>query len=125
MKKTPDTTEPQPKRGRPAGKVEAKRETREKDARILAAALAFLGLTPTKDCGTFNVTRQTLSKWAKGETSAPREVYVYLLDKVLEAAQRGTGNPAALKSIAEAAAQSVLNERLSALLERLDLTPKD
>ena len=120
---------PTPRRGRPAGKVEAKRETREKDAQILRAAFALLELTPTKDCQSFNVTRQTLAKWLRGETSAPREAYVYLLDKVIEAATKGTGNTAAVKTIAEAAAQraaeATINERLQAILERLDISPKD
>ena len=120
---------PTPHRGRPAGKVEAKRETREKDAQILRAAFALLELTPTKDCQSFNVTRQTLAKWLRGETSAPREAYVYLLDKVIEAATKGTGNTAAVKTIAEAAAkraaEATINERLQAILERLDISPKD
>ena len=120
---------PTPHRGRPAGKVEAKRETREKDAQILKAAFALLELTPTKDCQSFNVTRQTLAKWLRGETSAPREAYVYLLDKVIEAATKGTGNTAAVKTIAEAAAkraaEATINERLQAILERLDISPKD
>ena len=111
-----DKPEPKakPKRGRPTGKVEAKRETRAKDAQILRAAFALLNLTPSKDCGTFDVTRQTLAKWLRGETSAPREVYVYLLDKTIEAAANGTAN---LNAAAEARLNKAIDERIAAALE--------
>ena len=118
-----------PEEHKPYKKVEAKRETREKDAQILRAAFDLLKLTPSKDCQHFNVTRQTITNWLRGETSAPREAYVYLLEKVIEAATSGTGNTAAVKTIAEAAAQraaeATINERLQAILERLDIFPKD
>ena len=110
-----EKTEPQARRrGRPAGKVEAKRETREKDAQILRAAFAMLNLTPTHDCETFNVTRQTLAKWLRGETSAPREAYVYLLDKVIEAAAAGTAN---LNAAAEARLNKAIDERIASALQ--------
>lgn len=107
--------EPKPRRrGRPAGKVEAKRGTRGRDAQILRAAAAMLNLTPSRDCTRFGVTRQTLTKWMRGETSAPREVYVLLLDMVIEAAANGTGN---INAAAEARLTKAIDERIAAALE--------
>ena len=83
------------RREKPAGKVEAKRETRDNDSRVLKIALAMLNLTPSRDNKMFGVTRQTLAKWMRGETSAPREAYVSLLEKVMEAAAQGKANYAA------------------------------
>ena len=107
---------PKAKRGRPAGKVDAKRETRANDARIFRAAAALLNLTPSKDCSLFGCTRQTLAKWMRGETSAPREAYVFLLDKVIEAAANGTAN---LNAAAEARLERAIDERIASALEIL------
>ena len=109
-----DEQKPKSRRGRPLGKVEAKRGTRAKDAQILRAAVAMLGMTATHDCNRFNVTRQTFSKWLRGETSAPRDVYVALLDMVIEAAANGTGN---LTAAAEARLEKAIDERIAAALK--------
>jgi hypothetical protein len=95
------------RRGRPA-KVEQKRQTRPHDAEVLRAAAAMLNLTATHDAGKFGVSRQTFSKWLKGETSAPRSVYVMLLDDVIKAAGGGTAN------VAAAVEAGLIGERQSA-----------
>ena len=81
---------------KPLNKVKAKRQTRSHDADVFRIAAALLNLTPARDCTRFNVTRQTLTAWMRGETSAPRAAYVMLLDEVLQAIEAGTANiPAA------------------------------
>lgn len=64
-------------------KVWQKEQSRPKDAAVFRAAAAILKMTATKDAHRFNVSRQTLSKWMNGETSAPRSAYVLLLDEVV------------------------------------------
>ena len=78
-------------------KVKARRETRPHDAEVFRTAAALLNLIPARDCTRFNVTRQTLTAWMRGETSAPRSAYVLLLDEVLKAIEAGTANLAAAR----------------------------
>jgi hypothetical protein len=81
--------------------------TRPHDAEVFRAAAAMLNMTATHDAPKFGVTRQTFSKWMRGKTSAPRAVYVELLEMVINAAGNGTANIAA-------AVKSRIGERLSA-----------
>lgn len=101
------------RRGRPA-KVEQKRQTRPHDAEVFRTAAALLGMTATKDAPKFNVSRQTLAKWMRGETSAPRDAYVLLLDEVLNAVQNGTAN---INAAAEARLKKAIDERIAAALK--------
>lgn len=93
-------------------KVREKEQTRPHDAEVLRTAAAMLNLTATHDAGKFGVSRQTFSKWLKGETSAPRSVYVMLLADVIKAAGNGTAN------VAAAVEAGLIGERLSAAVSR-------
>lgn len=101
------------RRGRPA-KVEQKRQTRPKDAEVFRAAAALLNMTATKDAPKFGVSRQTLAKWMRGETSAPRSAYVFLLDEVIRAVEAGTAN---INAAAEARLNKAIDERIAAALK--------
>lgn len=128
LKPIPPRPEPgetvKPRRGRPP-KVEAKRETRPHDAEVLRAAAALLNMTANKDAHKFGVTRQTLVKWMRGETSAPRAAYVLLLDEVLKAIEAGTVN---VNAAAEARLNKAIDERIAAalkIMEHLNQTKGD
>jgi hypothetical protein len=95
--------------GKTLSKVKAKRETRPHDADVFRIAAAMLNLTPSKDNKMFGVTRQTLTAWMRGETSAPRAAYVLLLDELLKAIEAGTINAPA--------AEQAKYERITAALE--------
>ena len=101
------------RRGRPA-KVDQKRQTRPHDAEVFRTAAAMLNMTATHDADKFGVSRQTLSKWMKGETSAPRSAYVLLLDEVLKAVANGTAN---INAAAEARLTKAIDERIAAALK--------
>lgn len=105
---------PRPKRV--YDKVDKKAKTRPHDAEVFRTAAALLGWTATKDAHRFKVTRQTFSKWANAETSAPREAYVFLLDEVLKAVQDGTAN---INAATEARLKRVLDERIAAAFRRI------
>lgn len=108
---------PKKPRKKPAlGKVDKKHGTLARDSQVLRIAVALLGLTPSKDCTCFGVTRQTFSKWMRGETSAPREVYVVLLESVINAAAHGKANYAAAES---ARLEKVADERVAAALKKM------
>lgn len=108
---------PAPRRiGRPA-KVDQKRQTRPKDAEVFRAAAALLNMTATHDAPKFGVSRQTLSKWMKGETSAPRSAYVMLLDEVIRAVEAGTAN---INAVAEARLNKAIDERIAAALKVIE-----
>lgn len=116
------TPEPEPdptpapaahRRGRPA-KVDQKRQTRPHDAEVFRAAAAMLNMTATHDADKFGVTRQTLSKWMKGETSAPRTAYVLLLDELTRAIETGTVN---VNAAAEARLNKAIDERIAEALK--------
>lgn len=109
-------TPKKPRKKRLLGKVAAKQGTRAKDAQVLRIAVALLDLTPSTDCTLFGVTRQTFSKWLRGETSAPREVYVNLLDRTLEAAAHGKANYAAAE---QARQEKVVDQRIAAALKTM------
>lgn len=114
---TPATIRPAPRRkGRPA-KVDQKRQTRPKDAEVFRAAAALLNMTATHDAPKFGVSRQTLSKWMQGVTSAPRSAYVMLLDEVIRAVEAGTAN---INAVAEARLNKAIDERIAAALKVIE-----
>ena len=104
------------RRGRPA-KVEEKRRNRPHDAEVFRAATALLNMTATGSACRFNVSRQTLAKWMRGETSAPRAAYVFLLDEVLKAVENGTAN---INAAAEARLNKAIDERIAAALKIME-----
>lgn len=106
-----------------AGKTEVKKATREKDAQTFKAAAALLNLTPSKDCNLFGCTRQTFTNWMEGVTSAPREAYVILLDRVLEAATKNEWNTeAALAARIEKRIEQKINARMERITDALKIS---
>ena len=106
------------RRGRPSkAEAEPREETRPHDAEVLRAAAALLNMTANKDAHRFGVTRQTLTKWMRGETSAPRAAYVLLLDEVLKAIEAGTAN---INAAAEARLNRAIDERIAAALKIME-----
>jgi len=105
-------------RGRPAKAEERQhtRQTMQKDAEVFRAAAALLNMTANKDAHRFGVTRQTLSKWIKGETPAPRSAFVLLLDEVLKA---NSADPA---PAADEKLNRVIDERIAAALKFIEQT---
>jgi len=79
-------------------------KSRPHDAKVFSAAAAMLNMTATGSAKTFKVTRQTLAKWMQGETSAPREAYILLLERVMDAAAKGKANYAAAEIAKQKAA---------------------
>lgn len=104
-----------------AGKAQAKKATREKDAQTFKAAAALLNLTPAKDCTLFGCTRQTFTNWMNGVTSAPREAYIILLDRVLEAATKDEWNTeAAIAARIEKRIEKKIAERMERITDTLN-----
>ena len=94
-KKTSDAVEAsaqEPRKARRPSKRAQMLKSRPKDAEIFRAAAALLNMTATKDAPKFGVSRQTLAKWMRGETSAPRSAYVLLLDELTHAVKDGTAD---------------------------------
>jgi DNA-binding transcriptional regulator YiaG len=115
-----DEQKPQTRhRGRPAKAEERQQteQTKRKDAEVFKAAAEWLNLTATHDAEKFGVSRQTLSKWMKGETAAPRSAFVLLLDEVLKA-----NNIAPSPSPLGAKLNRVIDERIAAALKLMEQT---
>jgi hypothetical protein len=107
---------PRTRRGRPS-KVESKAGNLVHDSEVLRTAAALLNMNPHKDAGKFGVSRQTLAKWLRGDTPAPRAAFVLLLDEVLKAVEAGTAN---INAAAEARLNKAIDERIAAALKIME-----
>lgn len=117
-----DELKPQTRhRGRPAKAEERQQtqQTKQKDAEVFKAAAEWLNLTATHDADKFGVSRQTLSKWMKGETPAPRSAFVLLLDEVLKA---NNADQAPAPTAVDEKLNRVIDERIAAALKFMERT---
>ena len=105
-----DETKDKPRRGRPP-KADEMQNTAH-DTEIFKAAADMLHIKAAH-ADKFGVTRQTLAKWLKGETPAPRSAYVQMLEEVLKVMKADV-----CKAIADREAQA--EELNKAITERVN-----
>lgn len=103
-----------PRRGRPP-KAEEKQNSAH-DTEIFRAAAEMLHMTAARDAEKFGVTRQTLTKWLKGETPAPRSAYVQMLAEVLKVMKSDVVKAIEARETEAAKLNKAIDERVNAML---------
>ena len=107
-------TKNKPRRGRPPKADEMQNSAH--DTEIFKAAADMLHMTAAHDADKFGVTRQTLAKWMRGETPAPRSAYVQMLAEVLKVMQADVYKAIADREAEAAKLNKAIDERVNALL---------
>ena len=76
----------------------------------------MLHMTAARDAEKFGVTRQTLTKWLKGETPAPCSAYVQMLAEVLKVMKSDVVKAIEARETEAAKLNKAIDERVNAML---------